>query len=93
MVVRRGILKRTFPVSINRVPAAANQDMKVLVPFLDGQERYLQIMFRGLTDFLLRELVKREQRSKVSNMPSSSNNPFPCHRSPSNTASSPRSTS
>ncbi|MHC2294030.1 restriction endonuclease subunit S [Bradyrhizobium barranii] len=58
MVARSGILKRTFPVSINRVPAAANQDMKVLVPFLDGQERFLQIMFRGLTDFLLRELVK-----------------------------------
>lgn len=58
MVARSGILKRTFPVSINLVPAAANQDMKVLSPFLDGQERYLQIMFRGLTDFLLRELVK-----------------------------------
>ena len=58
MVARSGILKRTFPVSINRVPAAANQDMKVLAPFLEGQERYLQIMFRGLPDFLLRELVK-----------------------------------
>jgi type I restriction enzyme, S subunit len=58
MVARSGILKRTFPVSINRVPAAANQDMKVLVPFLDGQERYLQIMFRGLTDFILGDLVK-----------------------------------
>jgi type I restriction enzyme S subunit len=32
--------------------------MKVLAPFLEGQERYLQIMFRGLTGFLLRELVK-----------------------------------
>ena len=58
MVARSGILKRTFPVAINRIPAAANQDMKVLVPFVDGQERYLQIMFRGLTEFLLRELVK-----------------------------------
>ncbi|UGY18994.1 restriction endonuclease subunit S [Bradyrhizobium septentrionale] len=58
MVARSGILKRTFPVSINRVPAAANQDMKVLVPFLHGQERFLQIMFRGLTNFILRELVK-----------------------------------
>jgi hypothetical protein len=58
MVARSGILKRTFPVAINRVPAAANQDMKVLVPFVDGQERFLQIMFRGLTDFILRELVK-----------------------------------
>jgi type I restriction enzyme S subunit len=58
MVARSGILKRIFPVSINRVPAAANQDMKVLVPFLGGQERYLQIMFRGLTDFILGKLVK-----------------------------------
>ncbi len=58
IVARSGILKRTFPVAINRVSAAANQDMKVLAPFLEGQERYLQIMFRGLTDFLLRELVK-----------------------------------
>jgi type I restriction enzyme S subunit len=32
--------------------------MKVLVPFLDGQERYLQIMFRGLTEFLIQGLVK-----------------------------------
>jgi type I restriction enzyme S subunit len=58
IVARSGILKRTLPVAINRVPAAANQDMKVLAPFLEGQERYLQIMFRGLTGFLLRELVK-----------------------------------
>ena len=58
MVARSGILKRTFPVTINRVPAAANQDMKVLLPFLDGQERFLQIMFRGLTEFILAELVK-----------------------------------
>jgi type I restriction enzyme S subunit len=58
MVARSGILKRLFPVAINRIPAAANQDMKVLVPFLKGQERYLQIMFRGLADFILTELVK-----------------------------------
>ena len=58
MVARSGILKRTFPVAINRVPAACNQDIKVLVPFLEGQEKYLQIMFRGLTDFILSSLVK-----------------------------------
>jgi type I restriction enzyme S subunit len=58
MVARSGILKRTFPVAINRVPAAANQDMKVLAPFCEEQERFLQIMFRGLTDFLLSTLVK-----------------------------------
>ena len=58
MVARSGILKRTFPVTINRVPAASNQDLKVLVPFLKGQERYLQVMFRGLTSFILKDLVK-----------------------------------
>ena len=58
MVARSGILKRTFPVAINRVPATSNQDLKVLVPFLKGQERYLQIMFRGLTIFILKNLVK-----------------------------------
>jgi type I restriction enzyme, S subunit len=58
IVARSGILKRQFPVAINRVPAAANQDLKVLVPFLEGQERYLQIMFRGLMAFLLKNLVK-----------------------------------
>jgi len=58
IVARSGILKRTLPVSINRVPAAANQDMKVLAPFVEGQERYLQIMLRGLTGFILRNLVK-----------------------------------
>ena len=59
IVARSGILKRTFPVAISRVPAASNQDLKVLVPYLKGQERYLQIMFRGMTDFLLTELVKQ----------------------------------
>jgi type I restriction enzyme S subunit len=58
IVARSGILKRTLPVSINRVPAAANQDMKVLSPYVDGQERYLQVMLRGLTDYILRSLVK-----------------------------------
>ena len=58
MVARSGILKRTFPVTINRVPAASNQDLKVLVPFFKGQERYLQIVFRGLTTFVLKDLVK-----------------------------------
>jgi type I restriction enzyme S subunit len=58
MVARSGILKRTFPVSINRIEAAANQDLKILKPFANGLERYLQIMFRGMTDFVLSRLVK-----------------------------------
>ena len=58
MVARSGILKRTFPVSINRVSAACNQDLKVLAPFISDMERYLQIMFRGLCDFIISKLVK-----------------------------------
>lgn len=58
MVARSGILKRTFPVAINRIEAAVNQDLKVLNPFVKGMERYLQIMFNGLTDFILSDLVK-----------------------------------
>lgn len=58
IVARSGILKRTLPVAINQKPAAANQDMKVLVPFLPGMERYLQIMLRGFEGFILSELVK-----------------------------------
>ena len=58
MVARSGILKRTFPVAINRVEATANQDLKVLTPYIEGLERYLQIMFRGMTDYILSTLVK-----------------------------------
>ena len=58
IVARSGILKRTFPVAINRSPSASNQDLKILVPFLNGIERYLQVMFSGLTEFILKNLVK-----------------------------------
>lgn len=58
MVARSGILKRTFPVSILRVHGTVNQDLKVLSPFIDGLERYLQIMLRGMTGFIVTSLVK-----------------------------------
>jgi len=32
VVVRSGILRRTLPVSVNRVPVTINQDMKALIP-------------------------------------------------------------
>ena len=58
IVARSGILKRTLPVSILRVEGTVNQDLKVLSPFVGGMERYLQIMLRGMTGFILTELVK-----------------------------------
>jgi type I restriction enzyme S subunit len=58
MVARSGILKRTFPVSILRPSGTVNQDLKVLSPFVEGLERYIQIMLRGMTNFILTSLVK-----------------------------------
>ncbi|MBF6650430.1 restriction endonuclease subunit S [Methylobacter sp. BlB1] len=58
IVARSGILKRTLPVSINRVPATANQDLKVILPFKKGMERYIQLMLHGMTNFILANLVK-----------------------------------
>jgi len=58
MVARSGILKRTFPVSINRIEATANQDLKILRPFISGLERYIQIMLWGMSYFILSNLVK-----------------------------------
>ncbi|MCS6245720.1 MAG: restriction endonuclease subunit S [Opitutus sp.] len=58
MVARSGILKRTFPVSILRASGTVNQDLKVLSPFVEGLERYIQIMLRGMTNFILTSLVK-----------------------------------
>ena len=77
MVARSGILKRTFPVAINRVPATSNQDLKVLTPFLEGQERYLQIMFRGLTDYILKNLVKTGTTVQSLNTQNLLPSPFP----------------
>ena len=58
MVARSGILKHTFPVSILRVEGTVNQDLKVFSPFIDGLDRYLQIMLRGLNGFIITSLVK-----------------------------------
>jgi type I restriction enzyme S subunit len=58
IVARSGILKRTLPVGVLRAPGTVNQDLKVLSPFVGGLERYLQMMLRGMTDFILAKLVK-----------------------------------
>jgi len=41
VVVRSGVLKRTLPVAINRVPATVNQDMKALICGEDLAPDYL----------------------------------------------------
>jgi len=47
MVVRGMILAHSFPVAINTVPVAINQDMKALV-FSNMDEGFLLLMMQGL---------------------------------------------
>ncbi len=46
IVVRSGILRRTLPVAINRVPVTINQDMKALIPLADISCDFLAWWFR-----------------------------------------------
>ena len=57
VVVRGMILDHSFPVAINRLPVAINQDMKALV-FSDTDKDFLLVLMKGFkTDFL--DLVER----------------------------------
>jgi type I restriction enzyme S subunit len=58
IVVRSGILARRFPIAINAVPAAINQDMKALIPRERILTRYLAYALRGKDSEILRR-VKR----------------------------------
>jgi type I restriction enzyme S subunit len=59
MVVRSGILKRAFPVAINKIDCTINQDLKGLVPFSTEITPYLQLMFRGFETNILSKLTKQ----------------------------------
>ncbi len=58
IVARSGILKRTLPVAILKEYATVNQDIKVLRPFVADMENYIQLMLRGMTEYVLEHLVK-----------------------------------
>ena len=45
VVVRSGILSRTFPVSINKLPVTVNQDMRAFVPETGIEARYIAWQF------------------------------------------------
>jgi type I restriction enzyme S subunit len=59
MVVRSGILRRTFPVAISKIECTINQDLKALVPFCQKQTRFLFLMFRGLESYVLSRFTKK----------------------------------
>jgi type I restriction enzyme S subunit len=60
MVVRSGILQRTIPVGINRVPVTLNQDMKALIPNQKSlSPDYLRAWIWGLEPELLQLWMKQ----------------------------------
>lgn len=52
-VVRGMILAHTFPVAINSVPVALNQDMKALIPYVPETNEYLLRMLKGFSQKML----------------------------------------
>lgn len=58
VVARSGILKRLLPVGINMMECTVNQDIKVIVPFLEGFAKYIQLMLKGYESYILGNLVK-----------------------------------
>jgi type I restriction enzyme S subunit len=58
IVGRSGILERKLPVGVTAVECTANQDLKVLTPFVSGMARYIRLMLKGFEPYILDELVK-----------------------------------
>lgn len=58
IVGRSGILKRTLPVSINTIECTVNQDLKVLVPYIQEMATYIRLLLKGHEDFILKKLIK-----------------------------------
>jgi type I restriction enzyme S subunit len=59
MVVRSGILRRTFPLAINQVQCTINQDLKALVPYVPGLSTFILAMLQAFEGFILQELSKK----------------------------------
>ncbi len=68
VVVRSGILQRTFPVGINRVPVTINQDMKALIPHGDLLPEYLVASLKAVEGKILK-LVKHSTTVQSINSP------------------------
>ena len=58
MVVRSGILRRTFPVAINTVATTINQDLKALEMVQPEMATYVLLLLKGFEGDILRELTK-----------------------------------
>jgi type I restriction enzyme S subunit len=58
VVVRSGILERTFPVALNEVRVTMNQDMKALTPRDTLAPEYLAYLLKGTETFILAQCTK-----------------------------------
>ncbi len=58
VVTRSGILERTLPVAINRVPVATNQDLKTLIPAMGIDSRYVAYFLKGSDQHFREECAK-----------------------------------
>lgn len=56
-VVRGMILAHTFPVAVNTVEATVNQDMKALIPFVSGCEKFLRLLLDASSPRVLRSVT------------------------------------
>ncbi|RME29330.1 MAG: restriction endonuclease subunit S, partial [Candidatus Zixiibacteriota bacterium] len=58
VVARSGILRRRLPVAIARTRLTVNQDLKALVPYIKGMEKFIALMLLGNEARILRQYVK-----------------------------------
>ena len=59
MVVRSGILKRLFPVSLLKAPGTINQDIKAFQIYDERLSMYLFLCLKGLSPYLLKQFRKQ----------------------------------
>ncbi|WP_417552461.1 restriction endonuclease subunit S [Marinomonas fungiae] len=57
-VTRSGILRRHFPVAINKIECTVNQDLKVLTFFDNSIADYVLLMMKGFEHHILQKLTK-----------------------------------
>ena len=64
IVVRGMILEHTFPVSVLRVPATINQDLKALLPRKPIETQFLACCLRAQRDFILEKVSEAGHGTK-----------------------------
>lgn len=64
IVVRGMILAHTFPVSVLRVPATINQDLKALLPRKPIETQFLACCLRAQRDFILEQVSEAGHGTK-----------------------------